>query len=568
MSPARPPLPWVLRWPGLALAAAVTAAYHAADGELAALLGADARRAMAEFAGGFWPPAHAPGFLASLARPLLETVAIALLGLGLAVALAAPLSYLAVSPATLATPGRAPPPARRLAWAGARALLDVMRSVPEIVWALVLVRAVGLGPAAGVVAIGIAYAGVIGKVFAEIFEAAPRRPADALLAAGASPLRAFAFATLPSSLPLAASYTLYRFDCALRASAVLGLVGAGGIGARLELSLRMLAYDEAAAIVLALFGLVAAVDLLSQLARGRIRESRGVFPGGARGLAAGGVALGALGAGAAAFLDLPLRELFSAAPARSLARFAAASFPPELDPAFLGRLAPAVLETLAISVLGTALAAGAGLLLAYPAASRGHLAAGGPALPPARRALGAAIAWGARGILNLARTLPELVWALLVIFAVGLGPFAGALALAVHTTGVLGRLYAEALEEVPAAPVAALRAAGAGHAGATLLAVLPQAFPQLASYTLYRWEVNIRASAVLGVVGAGGIGSLLHVSLSLFHERRTLTLLLVIVALVTAVDLASGALRRRILEGGAPGARARGADAPPAVEAY
>jgi phosphonate transport system permease protein len=331
----------------------------------------------------------------------------------------------------------------------------------------------------------------------------------------------------------------------------------------------MLAYDEAATVVIALFALVAAVDLLSQLARRRIRESRGVFPGGARGLAAGGVTAAALAAGAAALLDLPLRELLSAAPARSLARFAAASFPPDLDPAFLRQLAPAVLETLAISVLGTALAAGAGLLLAYPAASRGHLAAGGPAGSPARRVGRGAVAWAARGVLNLARTLPELVWALLVIFAVGLGPFAGALALAVHTTGVLGRLYAEALEEVPAAPVAALRAAGAGDAGATLLGVLPQAFPQLASYTLYRWEVNIRASAVLGVVGAGGLGSLLHVSLSLFHERRTLTLLLVVVALVTAVDLASGALRRRILEGGA--ASARGAAAPPAagaVEAY
>ena len=139
---------------------------------------------------------------------------------------------------------------------------------------------------------------------------------------------------------------------------------------------------------------------------------------------------------------------------------------------------------------------------------------------------------------------------------------------------MLGRLYAEVLEEVPAAPVAALRAAGAGDAGATLFAVLPQAFPQLASYTLYRWEVNIRASAVLGVVGAGGLGELLHVSLGLFQEHRTLTLVLVVVALVTAVDLVSGALRRRLLEGGPARGRAPDEAAPPAapvpgaVEAY
>jgi phosphonate transport system permease protein len=87
--------------------------------------------------------------------------------------------------------------------------------------------------------------------------------------------------------------------------------------------------------------------------------------------------------------------------------------------------------------------------------------------------------------------------------------------------------------------------------------VLPQAFPQLVAYTLYRWEVNIRASAVLGVVGAGGLGGLLHISLNLFHHHRTLTLLAVIVLLVTAVDLFSGAIRRRILEGPAARAEAR-----------
>jgi phosphonate transport system permease protein len=159
--------------------------------------------------------------------------------------------------------------------------------------------------------------------------------------------------------------------------------------------------------------------------------------------------------------------------------------------------------------------------------------------------------------LNLGRTLPELLWALVLIFAVGLGPFAGALALAIHTAGVLGRLYAEALEEVPAAPLAALREAGAGDAAASAFAVLPQAFPQLVAYTLYRWEVNIRASAVLGVVGAGGLGGLLHVSLNLFHHHRTLTLLAVVVLLVTAVDLLSGAIRRRILEGPAERTEAR-----------
>lgn len=558
MTARRPPLPALLRWPGLALAALVAIAYRLSEGNAAALFRSDARRAIADFARGFWPPAHSPEFLSFLVRPLLETVAIAFLGLGLAVLVALPLSFLAAAPGLVAAPGRPPSALRRLAWAASRTVLNVMRSVPEIVWALVLVRAVGMGPAAGVAAIGIGYGGILGKVFAEIFEATPRPPADALAAAGATPLRAFAFATVPSALPVLTSYTLYRFDCALRASAVLGLVGAGGIGVQLDLSLKMFAYDEVATIVLALFALVASVDAASQLVRGRLRDSRGFLPRGPGALrlaVAGAAALAAALGAAAAFLRLPIADLLSLAPLRSLAAFWAGSFPPDLGPSFLRRIGPAALETLAVSILGTALAAALGIALAYPAAARAHLLAGGPAVPRARRIASSAVAYAARGLLDLSRTLPELLWALLLIFAVGLGPFAGALALGIHNAGVLGRLYAEALEEVPAAPFAALRAAGASEGAASAFAVLPAAFPQLAAYTLYRWEVNVRASAVLGVVGAGGIGKLLYVSLGLFHVHRTLTLVLVVVAMVTAVDLVSGVLRRLVLapaEVGAP----------------
>ena len=165
----------------------------------------------------------------------------------------------------------------------------------------------------------------------------------------------------------------------------------------------------------------------------------------------------------------------------------------------------------------------------------------------------------ARGAMNLGRWLPELVWALLFVLAVGLGPFAGALALGVHTGGVLGRLYAEVLEETPAGAVRALRPAGAGRLGAALFAVLPQAAPQLLAYTLYRWEVNVRASAVLGVVGAGGLGRELYVALSLFQGRRAAALILCILALGTAVDLLSRWLRGRLAGGAPPGAPGRAA---------
>jgi phosphonate transport system permease protein len=483
--------------------------------------------------------------------------------MSLALLLAAPLAFLAAAPDLVATPGERPGALRRAGWVLARTVLNLMRSIPEIIWALVFVRAIGMGPAAGILAIGIGYAGILGKVFAEIFESTPREAARGLAASGATGLGAFAFGLLPTSLPVVASYALYRFDCALRASAVLGLVGAGGIGLQLELSIKMFAYDEVATLVLALFALVAGVDLLSQRVRRRIHESRGLFPVGMTALRVRVLVVAAwagLAAAAAAFLDLPLGDLFSFATARSAASFAASTWPPDLDPAFLREIAPAAVATLAVSVLGTSLAAAIGILLAYPAAFRVHTLRGS-APSRGRRAAIEAASWTARALLNLGRTLPELLWALLLIFAVGLGPFAGALALGIHTAGVLGRLYAEVLEEVPAGPVRALETAGAPAPSVSAFAILPQATAQLVAYTLYRWEVAIRASAVLGIVGAGGIGTLLHVSLNLFHHHRTLTLVAVIVLMVTAVDLFSGWLRRRILEGPAP------AGAPPEARA-
>ena len=150
-----------------------------------------------------------------------------------------------------------------------------------------------------------------------------------------------------------------------------------------------------------------------------------------------------------------------------------------------------------------------------------------------------------RLLLNALRAVPELVWATLLLVAAGLGPFPGTLALALHTTGVLGRLFAEAIENAPAGPALALRCHGAGPLRVFIVAQLPQIAPQLLSYSLYRWENNIRAAAVLGVVGAGGLGQLLSFHLGLFQTREAGTVLGATMALVLLVDGLSYVLRRR-----------------------
>jgi len=222
--------------------------------------------------------------------------------------------------------------------------------------------------------------------------------------------------------------------------------------------------------------------------------------------------------------------LFSADSAQRMARFAGDFFPPAHDPETLRKVAVGSLETLAMSWLGTLIAAVAGLGLALPAAGRwGGMAKG-----------------AARLFLNALRAIPELVWAALVVVAAGLGPFSGTLALALHTSGVLGRLFAEALENVSPEPYESLRRHGVGPAATFWYATFPQVLPQLASYALYRWEINIRAAAILGVVGAGGLGQMLHFHLSLFQLHEAASVLVAMILLVTLVDLASNRVRRAL----------------------
>jgi phosphonate transport system permease protein len=230
-------------------------------------------------------------------------------------------------------------------------------------------------------------------------------------------------------------------------------------------------------------------------------------------------------------LDMPWGEFFSMDAARSMGRFVGEFFPPDLSAPFLAKVAQGAWETLAMSLLGTVLAAAGGLLLALPA-SRLHAGQRAWARAPTRL------------VLNALRSIPELVWAALLLIAAGLGPFAGTMALALHTMGVLGRLFAEAVENAPPGPADALRAQGVPEGRIFLYATLPQVLPQLMSYTLYRWENNIRAAAVLGVVGAGGLGQLLMFHMGLFHMDKTATVLAAMLLMVALVDSLSYAARR------------------------
>ncbi len=238
---------------------------------------------------------------------------------------------------------------------------------------------------------------------------------------------------------------------------------------------------------------------------------------------------------ALSFLSLPLNlgQLFSSEAARSSAEFLREFFPPDTSSLFLQRIAQASAETLAMSALGTLIAVVFALLLALPASGR----------------FGDAPRLIARGVLNIMRSTPELIWATILLIAAGLGPFAGTLALALHTAGVLGRLFADAIENGEPLPERTLQINGVTPFAAFIYATLPQSLPQMMSYTLYRWENNIRAAAILGVVGAGGLGQMLKFHLSLFQMQQAASVILAMLVLVLMVDALSFYLRRWMTRG-------------------
>ena len=217
----------------------------------------------ARFLGDFFPPKLEPDFLWMVAREAWRTVAIATAGIALALLAAVPLALLAtrvLSVSALSGRMATAPAAVRVC---VRGLLIVLRSVPELVWALVFVRVVGLGVTAGVLAIALTYAGMLGKVFTEVLESVDAEPTRALLRNGAGRLQAFAYALLPQSAAELSSYTVYRWECAIRSSVVLGFVGAGGLGQRLDASMKMFNGGEVATMLAVFVLLVALADTFS-----------------------------------------------------------------------------------------------------------------------------------------------------------------------------------------------------------------------------------------------------------------------------------------------------------------
>lgn len=430
----------------------------------------------------------------------------------------------------------------RWSWVGARGALVLPRGVHEVVWGLFLLSVLGIEPVVAVLAIAIPFGAITAKVYSEILDDVDRRPADALIAAGAGRAVAFAYGVLPAATGELTSYAFYRLDCAIRSATVLGLIGAGGLGFQLQLSFSALRYTEIWTLIYALILLSLLADTWGAAVRDRMAARA---PGRDRFVAGSVIAALAALPVAAWWVELDLAPLVDARSWALAGELLAASLPPTFGagPAGAGGsgaggvlgLVALSLETLAMSVLAIVLAFLGGLLLAGPAAR-----------PPDRRPARSAVAAAVRLLLVVLRAIPPPVWALVALFVFVPGILPGAVALGIYTAGVLGRLMAETIENLDRRPATALRALGAPAPQVFAYAVLPAAAPRFAGYGIYRWEVTIRETIIVGVVGGGGLGMLLQTQLALFDYGGAITTIASLLLLTVLVDVTGAGLRRAV----------------------
>ncbi len=528
---------------------------------------------LADLGGRALDPRLDPEFLRLVGEATLVTLAFAALGAAGALVLGLVGGLVLSDVVWTASP---PAPVRALR-AALRGLFVALRSIHEIIWALLLVTVLGLDPLVAVLALVIPFGAQTAQVFGETFDSADTRAYVALRRSGAPGTSALAYALLPSASSVLLSYSFYRFECSVRSTVLLGFVGVGGLGQELVVSLQSRNWEEVWTFVYVLLLLSALVEGWSarvrrEVAAGGVAAASGQRarrPVSAASCAATepaqhsdaeGAAAAVLAAGpllrppgervlsrprrpwsrATVLLLLPSLALSWWATGLSLSGLTDPTtweltrellddlVPPALPEGGGSALVGAVLDTVSIAVLAMTFAVLVTLVVGPWAASRSLLR------------------YPARLVLLLLRSVPPTVWAVLALFVLLPGVLPGALALGLYAAGILGRLVAEAWEAQDRAAAHALELSGSPRWLAGIAAVLPVSMRQLVTYTLYRFEVSIRDTTVVGVVGAAGLGRLLSENLSAFRFPVVSSLLLASFMLSALVELTSRRLRRSL----------------------
>ncbi len=467
---------------------------------------------------------------------LIETIAMGLLATIFSTILAIPFSFLAAHNVMSRVPGGS------VIYYVMRALLNIVRAVDTIVWGLILIVWVGLGSFAGMIALTIHSIAALAKLFSEEIEHIDTGPVEAVRATGANLLQVIRYAIIPQIVPPFLAYTLLRWDINMRSATVVGFVAGGGIGFFVVETIRLGAYPQYGAALWAVAVVIIIVDYISARWRDKIlRDQPRETPETGRRwptiLRTTILALLGLVAFAYCWVVTKVNPAALFEPAPTFLRLVGDFLSIDLTPAILDSVIQQILVTIFQAMLATTLGAIFALPFSFLAAR--NLTGRSPAT-----------AWIyilVRSIFNVLRSIEALLYVAIFVFWVGIGPFAGMLALAVTTFALIGKLFSEAIENIDPGPIEAVTATGANIVQVVNYAILPQIVPPFVSYLIYQWDINIRMATIIGFAGGGGIGLTLYTYFGSLQYHKAGTVVAIIVIVVALMDFTSAKLREKLV---------------------
>ncbi|MGD0006224.1 MAG: phosphonate ABC transporter, permease protein PhnE [Anaerolineaceae bacterium] len=466
---------------------------------------------------------------------LLETIAMGLMSTLFSTILAIPLSFMAAHNIMSRVPGG------NVIYYITRLFLNIVRAVDPVVWGLLIIVWVGLGSFAGVIALTIHSVAALGKLLSEEIEHIDPGPVEAVTASGANLLQTLRYAVIPQIIPPFLAYSLLRWDINMRAATVVGFVAGGGIGFFVIETIRLGAYQVYATALWAVAVVIILVDAISSSWRARIladhpgeTEKRrstwvkirtGVY-----------IVLGVL-----AFIycwnlsKINLQDFLEPAP--TLGSILHDFVTINLSQDTLAQVIQQMLITVFQAMLATTLGAVVALPFSFLAARNltGH------------NKLSYWIFYLTRGVFNVLRSIEALLYAAIFVFWVGIGPFAGMMALSITTFALIGKLFSEAIEEIEPGSIEAVTATGGNSLQVIDYAILPQIVPPFVSYLIYQWDINVRMATIIGFAGGGGIGLMLNTFFGMLAYHKAGTVVAGIIIVVALMDFASAKLREQLV---------------------
>ncbi len=467
---------------------------------------------------------------------MLETLALGILATIFSTFLAVPLSFLAAHNIMSRVPGG------QVVYNLMRAFLNFVRAVDPIIWGLIVITWLGLGPFTGVVALTIHSTAALAKLFSEEIEHIDLGPVEAVSATGANLLQVTRYAVVPQIYPPFLAYTLLRWDINMRAATIIGFVAGGGIGAFVVEMIRQGGYRQYAAALWAIALVIMLIDYVSGVWRQRILQGSSKpsesaprpFYRSLRPLVIIAI-LVVVVVYSWQLTRIDLRKMFEPSPTLGamVSDFIHIDLRPEvLDP---------VIKQMLVTIFQALIATTFGCIVAIPfsfLAARNLIGAG---------RVSRIVYYVTRSVFNILRSIETLLYVAIFVFWVSVGAFAGSLALAVTTFALIGKLFSEAIENIDPGPLEAIAATGANRLQMIIYAIVPQIVPPFISYAIYQWDINVRISTVIGFTGGGGIGLLLNTYVGQLQYHKAGTIILFIVLVINAMDFASARIRERLV---------------------